>query len=55
MVVVLQRVREELVHLGDAGRDAEVDGSVANLNDESANNLGVNLRERVRSLVVVMA
>lgn len=43
MLVVLQRVREELVHLGDAGRDAEVDGSVTDLNDKSTNNLGVNL------------
>lgn len=49
MLVVLQRVREELVHLGDAGRDAEVDSSVTDLNDESTNNLGVNLGEGVRS------
>lgn len=43
-MVVLQSVLEELVHLGDAGRDAEVDGSVANLDDESTNNVGVDLR-----------
>ena len=44
-MVVLQSVREELVHLGDAGRDAQVDGSVADLDNESANNLGVDLEE----------
>jgi hypothetical protein len=41
--VVLQSVREELVHLGDAGRDAEVDGSVTDLDDESTNNIRVDL------------
>jgi hypothetical protein len=40
---ILQAVRKELVHLGDAGGDAEVDGLVANLNDESADNVGVDL------------
>jgi hypothetical protein len=39
----LQRVGEELVHLGDAGGDAEVDGAVANLDDESADDVGVDL------------
>lgn len=43
--VVLQGVGQELVHLGDAGRDAEVDGSVTDLDDESANNVGVDLEE----------
>jgi hypothetical protein len=52
-MVVLQSVREELVHLGDAGRDAEVDGSVANLDDESTNNVGVDLGN-VREGVVVL-
>lgn len=44
-VVVLQGVGQELVHLGDASRDAEVDGSVSDLDDESANNVGVDLGE----------
>lgn len=39
----LQSVSEELVHLGDLGRDGEVDGPVANLNDESSNDLRVDL------------
>lgn len=39
----LQVVSEELVHLGDAGGDAEVDGSVADLDNETTDNLGVDL------------
>lgn len=42
-MINLQGVGEELVHLGDAGGNAEVDGSVANLNDETTNDLGVDL------------
>lgn len=45
----LQRVGEELVHLGDLGRHAEVDGAVANLHDEAANNVRVDL-ERCENL-----
>lgn len=41
-LMFLQGVREELVHLGDAGRDAEVDGTVTNLDDESTNDVGVD-------------
>lgn len=40
---ILQAVRKELVHLGDAGRDAEVDGSVTDFDDESTNDVGINL------------
>lgn len=39
----LQAVRQELVHLGDAGRDGKVDSAVANLDDESTDNVGVDL------------
>lgn len=39
----LQGVGKELVHLGDLGGDGEVDGPVANLNDEASENLGVDL------------
>jgi hypothetical protein len=46
-MVVLQSVREELVHLGDTGSNAQVDGSVTNVDDESTNDLGVNLGEGV--------
>lgn len=41
--VFLQGVRQELVHLGDAGGDAQVDGSVTDLDDESADDVGVDL------------
>lgn len=39
----LQGVVEELVHLGDAARDAEVDRPVADLDDEAANDVSVHL------------
>lgn len=39
----LQAVRQELVHLGDAGGDGEVNGAVADLDDESTNDVGVDL------------
>lgn len=40
----LQRVLEELVHLGDLGRDGKVDGAVTNLNNEATTDLRVDLR-----------
>jgi hypothetical protein len=39
----LQGVVEELVHLGNLGRDAEVDCPVANLDDEATNDIRVDL------------
>jgi hypothetical protein len=39
----LQGVSEKLVHLGDLGRDRKVDGTVTNLNNESTNDIGVDL------------
>lgn len=39
----LQAVGEDLVHLGDAGGDAEVDGAVTDLDDETADNVRVDL------------
>ena len=53
MKTVLQSVREELVHLGDAGRDAEVNGTVADLDDESANNVRVDLRAVSKPIIVL--
>lgn len=52
-MVILQSVREELVHLGDAGSNAQVDGSVANVDDKSTNDLGVNLGEGVLGVVTL--
>jgi hypothetical protein len=45
VVEYLQSVSEELVHLGDLGCDTEVDGAVANLDNESTTNLGVDLSQ----------
>lgn len=39
----LQAVVQELVHLGDAGGDGEIDGTVTDLDDESTDNVGVDL------------
>lgn len=39
----LQAVGEELVHLGDAGGDAEVDGAVADFDDKAADDVRVDL------------
>ena len=46
----LQRVLEELVHLGDLGRDGKVDGTVADLNNETTTDLGVDLRANVSTV-----
>jgi hypothetical protein len=45
VVEYLQSVSEELVHLGDLGCDTEVDGAVANLDNESTTDLGVDLSQ----------
>lgn len=39
----LQGVGQELVHLGDLGRDREVDGPVSDLNNQAANDVSVDL------------
>jgi hypothetical protein len=39
----LQGVAKELVHLGDAGGDAEVDRAVTDLDDKSADDIRVDL------------
>jgi hypothetical protein len=43
----LQGIGKSLVHLGDLGRHAKVNGAVTNLNDESTNEVGVDLINRV--------
>ena len=43
VVKYLQSVSEELVHLGDLGGNTEVDGAVANLDNESTTDVGVDL------------
>lgn len=47
----LQSVGEELVHLGHLGRDAEVDCPVADLDDEAAEDISVDLGVSVRCCV----
>ncbi len=42
----LQAVRQELVHLGDARWDGEIDSAVADLDDESTDNVRVDLRKK---------
>ena len=39
----LQGIGKEFVHLCDAGRDAEINRAVADLNDEATEDLGVDL------------
>lgn len=39
----LQGVGQELVHLGDLGRNGEVDGTVANLNNQATDDVRVDL------------
>lgn len=48
--VSLQSIGEGLVHLGDLGRNAKIDGTVADFNDETADDVRVDL---LISLVVV--
>lgn len=42
-ILHLQSIGKSLVHLGDLGGDAKVDGAVTDLNNESTNKVGVNL------------
>jgi hypothetical protein len=43
----LQSIGKSLVHLGDLGRNAKINGAVTNFNDESTNEVGVDLIYRV--------
>ena len=53
MVVIhisLQAVRQELVHLGDASGDGEINGAVADFDDKSAHDIGVDLEHVLECL-----
>lgn len=50
--VYLQRVLEQLVHPGHLRRDREIDGAVANLDDKSAADIGVNFRHNLELLAL---
>lgn len=43
----LQGITEKLVHLGDAGRDGEVDCSVTDVDNEATEDIWVNLGIKV--------
>lgn len=42
-ILHLQDIGQGLVHLGDLGGDAEVDGTVTDLDDEATNHIRVDL------------
>jgi hypothetical protein len=42
-ILHLQSISQSLVHLGDLGGDAEVDGAVADLDNEATDKVGVDL------------
>lgn len=50
-ILHLQSIGQKLVHLGDLGGDAEVDGAVTDLDDEAANQVGVDLNRQNRAEV----
>jgi hypothetical protein len=49
----LQSVLEQLVHLGHLARDGQVDGAVANLDNEAALDLGVDLGNDLELLALL--
>jgi hypothetical protein len=42
-ILHLQSISQSLVHLGDLGGDAEVDGAVADLDNDATDKVGVDL------------
>jgi hypothetical protein len=42
-ILHLQSIGQSLVHLGDLGGNAQVDGAATDVNDESTDEVGVNL------------
>lgn len=47
-ILHLQSIGQSLVHLGNLGGDAEVDGAVTDLDEEAANQVGVDLNRQLR-------
>lgn len=47
----LQSIGEGLVQLGDLGRNAEVDGAVTDLDDETTDEVGVDLLGLISRLI----
>lgn len=50
--IYLQSILEQLVHLGHPGRDRQVNGAVANLDNQSTLDLGVDLGYDLELLAV---
>lgn len=48
----LQSILEQLVHLGHLGRDGQVDGAVANFDNESSLDFRVNLGDNLELLAI---
>lgn len=51
-ILHLQDIGQSLVHLGDLGRHAQVDGAVIDLDDKSTNKVGVNLGDDLELLAL---
>jgi hypothetical protein len=51
-MLCLQSILEQLVHLGHLGRDGQVDSAVANLDNQAAADLGVDLGHDLELLAV---
>jgi|TARA_R110002003_G_scaffold41_12_gene2930 hypothetical protein len=51
-LLYLQSIFEELVHLGHLGRDGQIDGAVADLDNESSADLWVDLGDNLELLAV---
>lgn len=51
----LQGIGKEFVHLRDAGRDAKIDCSVANFNNETTENIWVDLYRMLDASCVLCA
>lgn len=54
LLLFLQAVGEELVQLGDLGGDGEVDGSVADLDDEPTQDIRVHLVSHLQLLALAV-
>lgn len=52
LILHLQGIGKSLVHLGDLGRHAQVDGAVTDLDDESTNEVGVDLGDNLELLAL---
>jgi hypothetical protein len=52
LILHLQGISQSLVHLGDLGGNAQVDGAVTDLDDESTNKVRVNLGDNLELLAL---